>query len=153
MTTLSEPVIAEIKILYEESGLPVRQIAADHGIAPQRLSRLAKQRNWKLRKKPSAEEARAALSLRICEVINMKLDQMEKAMASGELSSADHERDAKSLASMIGGMDKAASAENESKKRKPKLKSAASEVERLQREIIERFERIQRRRDAERKTG
>ena len=81
-------------------------------------------------------------------------------MTSGELSSADYERDAKAVGSMVGGLQKvAATVKDADEERQPKSASSATsaapatgsgEAERLHREIIERFERIQRRRDAER---
>jgi hypothetical protein len=76
---------------------------------------------------------------------------MVKGMQSGELSSADLEHDTKMVGSMIGGLQKLVAAPEEGKFRNPKLAKvgAVDEVERLQREIIERFERIQRRREAE----
>ena len=153
MTKLDEAVIAQIKPLYEESDLTLVRIGVQFGCSATSISQLAKRRCWKLRapRKLSPPKARTALALRLCDVINSKLDQMEKDMQSGELSSADLERDAKSMASMIGGMDKALSAQNEDKKRKPRTAAAAAvnEVERIHREIIERFERIQRRRNAQ----
>ena len=80
---------------------------------------------------------------------------METDMQSGELSSADLERDAKSVASMIGGMEKVVNGPDEDKERTPRAASVAAvnDVERIHREIIERFERIQRRREAERGSG
>lgn len=101
--------------------------------------------------------ARARLAVKLCKTITAKLEQMEQGMKSGELASADFERDAKALASMIGGMEKVtATVEDAGKERQPKSASAGAdgvpatgEAERLHREIIERFERIQRRRDAE----
>jgi hypothetical protein len=71
------------------------------------------------------------------------------------LSSADLDRDAKAIASMIGGMQKVVPVPDEDKVSKPDDARCAAvantdEVERLQREIIERFERIEKRRQAER---
>ena len=81
-------------------------------------------------------------------------------MTSGELSSADYEGDAKAVGSMIGGMHKVvATVKDADEERRPKSASSAAsaapatssgEAERLHREIIERFERIQRRWEAER---
>jgi hypothetical protein len=101
----------------------------------------------------STPKARAKLADRLCNAITKKLEQMEKGMKSGELGSADFERDAKAVASMIGGMEKvAATVTDADEERQPKSASAgahAGEAERLHREIIERFERIQRRRNAQ----
>jgi hypothetical protein len=84
---------------------------------------------------------------------------MEKGMTSGELSSADYEGDAKAVGSMIGGMHKVvATVKDADEGRKPKSAGSAAsaapatssgEAERLHRSI-ERFERIQRRWEAER---
>jgi len=113
-----------------------------------------------------SSKARATLARKLCDAITRKLEQMEKGMRSGELGSADFERDAKAVAAMIGGMEKvAATVADADEARQPKSASAGTrdeagcspgagpgcgEAERLHREIIERFERIQRRRNAER---
>jgi hypothetical protein len=96
----------------------------------------------------------------LCAAITTKLEQMEKGMKSGELGSADFERDAKAVGSMLGGLEKVtATTPDADKERQPKsTNSAASaasaagsgEAERLHREIIERFEHLQRRRKTER---
>ena len=104
--------------------------------------------------------ARVRLVRTLCAAITTKLEQMEKGMTSGELSSADCERDAKAVGSMLGGLQKVtATVQDADEERQPKSASSAAsaapatvlgEAERLHREIIERFERIQRRREAER---
>jgi len=48
------------------------------------------------------------LAHRLCDAITKKLEQMEKGMESGELNSSDYERDAKSVAQIISGMEKVA---------------------------------------------
>jgi tRNA uridine 5-carbamoylmethylation protein Kti12 len=95
------------------------------------------------------------LAHRLCDAITKKLDQMEKGMESGELNSSDYERDAKSVAQMISGMEKvAAVGGNGDKQRKPKAaEPTVSDVERLRREIVERFERLQRSRNASPRSG
>lgn len=98
------------------------------------------------------EGARGTRS-KLCGVVARKLEQMETDMERGELASEDLERDAKAVASMIGGMEKvAATVPDADNKRTSKSEDADGEdnVERLQREIIARFEQIQRRRNAER---
>ena len=103
-----------------------------------------------------SEAARAGIAQRLCNLINKKLDQMEKDMDSGALGSSDLERDTKSVGAMMSGMDKVLAPADADKKQKTK-DAAAPEVDaclddcaRLQREIIERFERIERRREAAR---
>jgi hypothetical protein len=81
-------------------------------------------------------------------------------MTSGELGSADYERDAKAVGSMLGGLVKVtATVPDADEERQAKSASSAAsaapatgsgEAERLHRDIIERFGRIQRRREAER---
>lgn len=158
--------IARMKVDYEESDLTVVQIGAKYGCSTAYVCKLAKLHGWKPRSlrigrapaKPKSwrPRARTGIARRLCKVINKKLDQMETDMQSGELSSADLERDAKSVASMIGGMEKVVSGPDEDKERTPRAAAAAgavNDVERIHREIIERFERIQRRREAERGSG
>ena len=71
-------------------------------------------------------------------------------MESGELSSSDFERDAKSVGSMISGMEKVAAGSSDGDK-EPKPNAAehtVAKVERIRREIVQRFERLQRSRNA-----
>jgi hypothetical protein len=81
--------------------------------------------------------------------------QMAAELAKGELSLDDFERRAKSVRSIQGGMDsveKVAAAGTHADQQ-PMLQLPApddtAETERLSREIMERFERIQQRRAAE----
>jgi hypothetical protein len=152
---------AVIRLEYETSALTLDQIGAKQGRTGAWVCKLAKLRGWKRRAErngrapPRARpprNKRAALANRMCKVINAKLKRMEMGMKTGELSSADLERDAKMLGSLIGGMEKVeAVPEGEKVHNRNAAKVGANDdVERLQREIIERFERIQRRREAER---
>jgi hypothetical protein len=164
MAALSEATIARIRIDYEESSMTVEAIGQKYGVAATYISRLARTRGWLMRSirmgrrarvgAPLTVSGRAFIAQRLCGVINKKIDQMEQDMQSGVLSPADLERDAKTVASMIVGMEKVATATDGEKKHKGQGGDVAEagsvdEVERLQREIIERFESIQRRREAE----
>jgi len=163
MAALDEATIARVKIDYEESSLTVVAIGEKYKVSPSYVCRLARERGWMMRTHrlgrrprttaPSAM-ARELIAHRLGGLINKKLDQMEKAMESGELGPADLERDAKTVGSMIGGLQKVVPVPEEDKVSKldvaqPASTDNADEVERLQREIIERFERIERRRHAE----
>jgi hypothetical protein len=165
MAALDEATVGRIKVDYEESSLTVGAIGIKFGVSASYISRLAREHGWLMRtqrmgRRPRTTAhltiaGRAFIAHRLCGVINRKIDQMEKDMESGELSSADLERDAKTIASMVGGMQKVVPGPDEDKVSKPdaaRSNSAAdaNEVERLQREIIERFVRIQRRREVER---
>ena len=71
-------------------------------------------------------------------------------MKTGENCAADVERNTKVVTSMIGSLQKVrAPGEDKLGDVQSTNAGAKDDVERLQREIIERFERIQRRRDAE----
>ncbi len=86
---------------------------------------------------------------RLYDTMGMMLLQMEADMRSGKLTGPDYERTGKSLAAIIGSLGKATATEPDGdEKKKPKAAEpaapAADDAERLHREIIERFERIQR---------
>lgn len=102
------------------------------------------------RKKRPKPDVRVMIKRRMCKVINRKLREMEQGMQSGTLAPAELERNTKVVASMIGGLQKVGGPE-EGKEHDAQAANggANDEVERLQREIVERFERIQRRRQAE----
>jgi len=157
---LDDAAVAEIQRLYADTIVTVAQIGEQFGISPSAVSKLARTRGWPMRGErmgrstrrgqPSTPKARAVLAHRLCNAITKKLDQMEKGMESGELSSSDYERDAKSLASMISGMEKVAAVSSDGgKEPKPKAaEPAVAQVERIRRETVQRFERLQRSRNA-----
>jgi hypothetical protein len=164
MAALNEATIGLIRVDYEEGALTVAAIGEKYGVSASYVCRLARERGWLMRtdrlgRRPRTSAAlsatgRALIAHRLCGVINKKIDQMEKDMESGALSSADLERDSKTIASMIGGMHKVIPVPIEDKVSKPDAAPSTAvantdEVERLQREIIERFERIQSRREVE----
>lgn len=165
MAALDDATVALIKIDYEESDLTLDAIGKKFGRTASSISRMAHERGWLLRslrmgRRPRINSqlsnmGRALIAHRLCGVINKKLDQMEKDMENGELSSADLERDAKTITSMVAGVQKVTTIPDEDKVSKldgvqSAPADAADEVARLQREIIERFERIEKRRHAER---
>lgn len=157
---LDDAAVAEIQRLYADTKVTVAQIGEQFGVSPSAICKLARKRGWPTRGElmgrsprrgqPSTPKARAMLAHRLCDAITKKLDQMEKGMESGKLNSSDYERDAKSVGSMISGMEKVAAVGSDGdKKRKPNAaKTAFSDVERIRREIVERFERLQRSRNA-----
>ncbi|MEO8421065.1 MAG: hypothetical protein ABI457_07720 [Hyphomicrobium sp.] len=163
---LDAATLALIKIDVEESDLTLDEMSVKYDRAASYLSRLSREKGWLTRAERLGRRPRSApvLSLgvreeiarRISRVINKKLDQMEKGMESGEFSAEDAERGGKMVTSMLGGLEKVVAraegpdAEEEKRASPTTTTGVADEVERLQREIIERFERIQRRRDAER---
>lgn len=160
MSVLDEATLAEIRRLYEGSDLTVEAIGVRHGRSASGISRLARTHGWVMRSVArgwaprrllhSGPRARAVVAHRLCTAITRTLDQMETDMASGKASPEDHERRAKSVAAMVGGLDKVTAPADADKVEEAQAAEPAglSKVERLRREIIERFERLQRRRDA-----
>jgi hypothetical protein len=162
---LDDVSLAEIGRLYREGELTLAEIGRRFGCTDSAISKLARTRGWPMRRAMTVRAAgrialvpaaRVRLVRTLCAAITTKLEQMEKGMTSGELSAADCERDAKAVGSMLGGLEKVtATVPDADEERPPKSAGAGAnagggEAERLHREIIERFERIQRRRDAER---
>lgn len=162
---LDEEIVAEIKVLYDACDLTLAEIGARYGVTAPAISQLARRRCWLRRSElrrvkagghvSALEQVREVVGQRVGTTILTRLRTMEADMKSGKLTSQDLERDAKSLAAMLSGFDKtAATARHEDKTRKPKSAAletpeSVDEVERLHGEIMERFERIQRRRESE----
>ena len=151
-----------IQVDYEESDLTVNQIGEKFGTSGQQICKIARREGWRPRRAttatagaraPRRRTPNAGIARRLSKLINRKLDQMEKGMQSGTLSTAELEHDTKTVGSMIGELEKVVPGPDEDKVRKPDAAqpdaSDRNEVERLQREIIERYERIQRRREAD----
>ena len=94
---LDAATLALIKVDYEESSLTVAAIGEKYGHSPSYISRLARIHGWILRtqrlgRTPRmsavlSQQARALIAHRLCSIINKKLDQMEKDMDSGVLTS------------------------------------------------------------------
>jgi hypothetical protein len=102
------------------------------------------------KKKRPKPDVRTMIKRRMCKVINRKLREMEQGMQMGTLEPAELERNSKVVASMIGGLQKVGGPEEDKVSDAQAANGGANdEVERLQRDIVERFERIQRRREAE----
>ena len=153
---------AEVARLYLANELTLEEIGARYAMSAPAVCKLANRRGWPKRSElaGAARRQRVVISraleqvmMRMCGAMNAKLEQMEKGMQAGELGSEEFERDSKAIAALAAVTQKAlATGPDAKKERQPKSTEPAApadEVERLQREIIERFERIQRRRELE----
>ena len=162
---LEESTLALMKVDYEESSLTVDQIGAKYHCSPSYVSRCAREKGWILRTQrlgraprlasTLSQQARLLIAHRMCGIINKKLDQMEKDMDSGVMSSADLELASKTIGTMVVGMERMAPWPVADKVSNPDAAQAAvpsegDAVERLHLEIVERLERIERRRNAAR---
>lgn len=162
---LDKSALAEIKRLYQGDEVTLAEIGAQHGISASAVSRIARRYGWLMRtvrrgyaprhSVPSTPKAMDLVVHQLCDAIITKLKQMEAQMQSGSLNSEDFERDAKSVGQMVGSVFKAKTTvpdgdeKQTSKSAAPTDDPAPDEAERLHREIVERFERIQQRRNAE----
>jgi hypothetical protein len=163
MAALDEAALAEIKRLHQANELTLDEIGARFGIAATMVSKLARVHGWPSRTQLLGRRARsfrrvtarkrARLVRRLYDTISMMLEQMEADMKSGKLQAQDFERIGKSMAAMIGSLGKAAATEPDGDEKQKadsaEPAAAADEAERLHREIIARFERVQQRRNAE----
>jgi hypothetical protein len=132
--------------LARENGWPRRRAVV--AAAGEAAASIEKPRPVKKRPRP---DVRVMIKRRMCKVINRKLKEMEQGMQSGDMKPAELERHTKVVTSMIGGLQKVGGPEeSEGKVAQADNGGGNDEVERLQREIVERFERIQKRREAER---
>jgi hypothetical protein len=160
---LDEATLAEIKRLHQANELTLDEIGARHGIAATKVSKLARVNGWPSRSqllgraprsfRRASARTQARLVRRLYDTISVMLLQMEADMRSGTLKAPDFERIGKSVAAMVGSLSKATATEPDGdEKQKPNAAAPAAapdEAERLHREIIARFERIQSRRNAE----
>jgi hypothetical protein len=164
MAVLDEATLAEIKVLHQANELTLAEIGVRYGMAATAVSKLARVHGWPSRSemmgrappsfRPATARTQARLVRRLFDTISMMLEQMEADMKSGKLGAQNFERPGKSVAAMISSLSEATATEpNGDEKKKPNAAAPAAEAERIQREIIERFERIQRRRDAEAGSG
>jgi hypothetical protein len=92
---------------------------------------------------PSRSSQRAVIG-RLYRAISLKLEHMEKRMASGEARSAqDEERESRALASLINNFEKVTEAVAELDTDGDKQRArVGADAERMRREIAERLERL-----------
>jgi hypothetical protein len=165
--------LAVIEVDHNAGELTLNAIGKKYGCSGAYICKLARELGWPRRRPASAgatkttasadgavsaapakkkrpPDVRVMIKRRMCKVINEKLKEMEQGMKTGDMSAADVERNTKVVTSMIGSLQKVATpGEDKVGDAQSTNAGAKDDVERLQREIIERFERIQRRREIE----
>ncbi len=160
---------AAVRRAYADTSVPLGEIAERHGLTPMRIGARAKQENWPGReartskrrtgetlvepggeKKPSrpgalpTRGAQRTLIGRLYRAISLKLEHMEKRMASGKARSAqDEERESRALATLISNFEKVTEAVAElDHDGNARTAGAGADAERMRREIAERLERL-----------
>jgi hypothetical protein len=165
---------AAVRRAYEdEAEATLSQFAARFGLTPMRIGAKAKQEGWAGRAERATKRktrstnakpfpapanktreggtlptrgAQEALIGRLYRAISLKLEHMEKRMASGEPRSAqDEERESRALATLINNFEKVTEAVAELDKDGNAGRAAArdgADAERMRREIAERLERL-----------
>jgi len=167
---------AAIRRACEAGAASLTSIAAGYGLTRHRIAARAKKEGWGRRptgagraaapaskrdpKPPAAAAApamtgkgglptrgtRRAVVGRLYRAISLKLEHMEKRMASGEARSAqDEERESRALATLIGNFEKVTEAVAELDKDTGAPRGGSrgrADAERMRREIAERLERL-----------
>jgi hypothetical protein len=160
---------AEVRRLRDDLDLPTDTIAARMGVHPRTIERHAALQGWKLRapgakrvKDPSVFEAftvvaRRSLVQRLYKAMDTKLKLMERRMNTqlanldkegSDLSSADHERDARAFGTIIKNIDQVKEMQADLERvagGQPKSAADAelfAEADRFRREIAERLARF-----------
>jgi hypothetical protein len=175
-----------VRAAYADAAVPLKEIAARFGMTPQRIVAKATKDGWTGReraakargrsdarppRKPQANDAskgknrvplptrgaQRALIGRLYRAISLKLEHMEKRMASGEARSAqDEERESRALATLINNFEKVTEAGAELDKDRDASRASGRggpDAERMRREIAERLERLGGVGSAERRSG
>jgi hypothetical protein len=168
---IDEETWAQVRCAYADASVTLSEISTRFGLTPQRIGTRAKKEGWPERKPAKSVKKRSAVAKadtattatqrtsaalptrraqraligRIYRAISLKLEHMEKRMASGESRSAqDEERESRALATLINNFEKVTEAVAELDKdgdaRKPGRTGA--DAERMRREIAERLERL-----------
>lgn len=167
---------AAVRHAYADDAAPLAEIAARFGLTPQRIVARARKEGWPARSarvpakkakartaaaspapgagaaaRPSAlptRRAQRALIARLYRAISLKLEHMEKRMASGDARSAqDEERESRALATLISNFEKVTEAVADLDRDREAGGSrgragAGADAERMRREIAERLERL-----------
>ncbi len=156
---------AAVRQAYEQSVISITEIGTAYGLTRQRVAARAKKEGWvrggapaqpqEALPQPAKELARAllptrraqrALIARLYCAISLKLEHMEKRMASGKARSAqDEERESRALATLINNFEKVTEAVAELGKDRDTQRTgrrASADAERMRREIAERLERL-----------
>lgn len=161
---------AAVRRAYADASVPLSEIAKRFGLTPMRIGSKAKAEDWPGREarmtvKPRAARqaaafgkparpsrsgvlptrgAQKALIGRLYRAISLKLEHMEKRMASGKPRSAqDEERESRALATLINNFEKVTEAVAElDHDGNARAAGAGADAEHMRREIAERLERL-----------
>jgi hypothetical protein len=164
---------AEVRRLRDDPDLTNKDIAARMGVSSCAIEQFARRRGWPVRRagpkgvpvagRPTFEaltvEARRSLIQRLYRAMDMKLKLMERRlekqlekletdMPGADLSSADHERDARAFGTMIKNIDQVKEMQAELDRvagGQPATAADAelfTEADRFRREIAERLSRF-----------
>ncbi|WP_072392101.1 hypothetical protein [Hyphomicrobium sp. CS1GBMeth3] len=166
---VDEKTWAAVRRAYADASVPLSDIGKRYGLTPLAIGARAKREDWSGReerarlkseatsakhapaKKASraglpTRETQAALIGRLYRAISLKLEHMEKRMASGEARSAqDEERESRALATLINNFEKVTEAVTELDRNRDATRAAGTvgaDAERMRREIAERLERL-----------
>ena len=166
---LDDETWAAVRRAYADPSVPLAEIAKRYGLTPMRIGARAKQENWPGRDARIANRntppvtagpgggekqtrhgalptrgAQRALIGRLYRAISLKLEHMEKRMASGKARSAqDEERESRALATLINNFEKVTEAVAElDHDGNARTAGAGADAERMRREIAERLERL-----------
>lgn len=166
---VSDDAWADVRRAYEQSAASITEIGKSAGLTRQRIAARAKKEGWvravastasappdeDVSQQPRTATTRASLPTRgaqraligrLYRAISLKLEHMEKKMASGKARSAqDEERESRALATLINNFEKVTEAVAELGKDRDTQRTtrrASADAERMRREIAERLERL-----------
>ncbi len=109
MTAYPKTVWEDVRLAYEHTDEPVRDLARRFDVSRRQLHRRARADGWALRndRGPVALQPPAVVIERLYRTIDLKLAQMEaRIMTDDDMSVADHERETRALGQLIRNFEK-----------------------------------------------
>ncbi len=110
---------------YADGKLTVAEICARHGITHKALYAQAKRQGWPLRRtgrpaplsggRPKSQQPRQALIARLYKALEKKMSEFESRQPNGAQTAADHERETRTLNTMVRLFERLAALEEKAR--------------------------------------
>lgn len=139
MSGTVEPDWDAVRADYEETDIPIVEVAAAHGVTLNQLNTRRRREHWTLRNPGVGRQRRQSLLARMLGLIEAQITQLEKKLAEEPMSATEM----RMLESMTKALDKITALEAADKKVVKKRVRMDPELEAIRERLIDRISKLE----------
>ncbi len=124
---------------YEQSDIPLTEIASEHGLTLNQLNTRRRKDHWVLRKPGTGRQRRQSLLARLLGLIEAQITQLERKLSEEPMSATEM----RMLESMTKAIDKITALEAAEKKIQKKRVRMDPELEAIRERLTDRISRLE----------